>query len=45
MLRRMFQGFLSAQEMLRARPLRYLLVLGHIRSGSSLLVHILKSLN
>jgi Sulfotransferase family len=43
MLRRMFQSFLSAQEMLRARPLRYLFVLGHVRSGSSLLVHILNS--
>ena len=39
----MFQSFLSAQEMFRARPLRYLFVLGHVRSGSSLLVHILNS--
>jgi hypothetical protein len=37
----MFQSFLSAQERLRARPLRYLFVLGHVRSGSSLLVHLL----
>ena len=45
MLRRMFQSFLSAQEMLRARPLWYLFVLGHVRSGSSLLVHILITYN
>jgi Sulfotransferase domain len=42
-LRPTFARFLLAQARLRPRPLRYLFILGHIRSGSSLLVHLLNS--
>jgi hypothetical protein len=43
LLRRGFHGFLVAQERLRSKPLKYVFVLGHMRSGSSLLVHLLNS--
>lgn len=42
-LARALADFLGTQARLRRRPVRYLFVLGHMRSGSSLLAHVLAS--
>ena len=42
-LRALYRGALSAQLRLRGGPTHYVLVLGHMRAGTTLLAHILMS--
>lgn len=43
LLGRLFQRFLFVQDRLRPEPLRYLLLFGHMRSGSTMVAHVLAS--